>query len=536
MFRRSLLAAFALLFVSIAAAADTKTATVTTGKALSLEYVGREDGQDTWRGVVAETGALLEYDVYPHAAGTLYSLTVDMSRNDPTLRNVPSYTITIDGHACTFAEPQPNMAIADPVKREADRRNRQQRIMCRTRFTWGERPPRRPQSFYEFGTLPRQPEWKPADWSIELGGYGQCASVPTATASGNDRSCHHPNWYGSDEMLRAYADADGNYPVAVREPTAPFAPIARDGFQMGYNDFDFAAYAVEKNVGRKFQLPHATANSVLPWLLFGDLYYKRSLINAGNYAAMYNGGNWPGCASEYRGVFRGLNAMLVATAIDGNEWRKRKIVDTLSFFDERAAAPFGTLGVKGGVPFMITTKDGRTFINYWMANFAFYTIDLAGRLGYPQGQAYLKALMDFQEQLSPANVGVYSPYWLQLKDTSKPIEPSNLFATGESGAQSTNDREAELYVVGEIMRRHGRKPPRPLADLMHDAGNYSMRNFAAFFIADSTRPPKPKFVFDGTTFDTVDAARDAARAGIGRNLEGWDGSASFEATIKIDRK
>lgn len=554
MFRRSLLAAFALLFAAAVASADTKTATVTAGKPVDLEFAGVEDGQTTYRGVWPDNGALLEYDVYPHSDGTLYSLTVDLSRNDPTLRNIDGYRIEVDGHVCEFPK-----AVRIAGEPEQEYRSRMQRIMCRTRFAWGDIPPKRPQTFYQFAPAPRPVVWAPADWAIEPGGYGKLASLPPATAAGYDRSCHLPNWVtgtNSDQMIRAYADADGNYAVAVREPTAPYTPIARDGFQMGYNAFSFAAYKFETAIGRKFQLPHATANSVIAWLVYGDLYYKRSLINFGNFAAMHNGIAWPAAGQEYRGIWRGMNQMLVATAIDNNPWRRAKIIQTLEYFDRCAAEPFGSIPKKpGGVPFMITTKGDKTFINYWMASFAFYTIDLAERMGYTQGQAYLKALMDYQAQLGPSNVGVYSPYWLAMRDPTKPLELSNLYATGESGVQSTNDREAECYVMGEIMRRHGRRPPRPLDGLMREESMHPIRKNAAFFISDPSRP-KPRYVVtvigrngDGSASTAVketDQWGDVPalmKAGVQDEFDKWEAlqvlspnTKAWEANIKVDVK
>src|SRR4051794_36996190 len=108
--------AILLSLASVARAAD-KTATLNGDTTVNLEYVGKEDGQDTYRGL-CNNGALLEYDIYPHARGTLYSLTVDLSRNDPKLRNIPAYVIDIEGHRCEFREPKPDMKIADSVKRE----------------------------------------------------------------------------------------------------------------------------------------------------------------------------------------------------------------------------------------------------------------------------------------------------------------------------------------------------------------------------------------------------------------------------------
>lgn len=440
----------------------------------TMQDFGTIDGQ-TYCGIMLG-GLVFEYDVWEHAEGTLLSLTVDNSRNDPSLKPV-FYKGDVDGLKFELITP------AQP-------------IMSRLRFTWGAAPPRRRQTFFEFAPLPKAPIWSASDWTISRGVHGPRTTPMTNTGSGCDRSCDVPNWYGSDEMVRAYGDAEGLFPVAVREATAPYYPIGRDGFQMGYNLFDHAAYrAGQTSIGMKFQLPHAVNSSVLAWELFGDAFYRRSVLNLGRYAAMYNGGNWSifndktktVAFSETRGLGRGLNLMLHAWRIDKTLLLYDRITACLKALDQLAGDPMS-------IPFLtqVDPANGKRFVQYWQMSFLFYALDLAIRTGIVDqaggvGRAYLESAMDFQDKLT-ARGQTPVPYRAYIRDPTKPSDVSNWEPL------LTDNRESDCFIIGEIMRRHGRRPPRPLETLMQDQSLYPIRNNAAHFIYDSTRPKRePKY-------------------------------------------
>lgn len=462
-----------------------------------LDQIAEEDitnVQTRYQGAIGEI--LFQYDSWGYGS----SLCIDNGLNVLTAKNC-FYSGTVDGYPFNFPKPVDNDL------------SKMHRVMCRQRFTWEASLPERPTNFWQFADLPRRPNWSSTDYATIIpGGYGVLATNPTDTGTGEDRSCHHPNWYMDKTLLRMYADADGCQPTSNRWADSTFSMIASDGYVSGYNSFSNASWrAGNTAIGRKFQLPHAIGNSDLAYEMWGDLYYRDSILLTGNYAAMYNGGNWsdwsnlktkPQCASELRGIGRGLIRMISATRLDDNEWRKAKIVNTINSFDSRASDLFS-------VPFaykldMAPIKNGQPnpwygyyYVPYWEMSFVAYAIDYAIKCGFVKSSAYLDVLMDFQEQLSPSTVGAFMPYWLYVRDKTGLPTLDNLVANNQA-----NDREAELYVMGEILRRHGRTPTRPLDSLMLDESTYPIKNHAAFFIADSTRPEKKGYYITSDGVET----------------------------------
>ena len=449
-----------------------------------MDHQGVLGMSECWNAMVG--GVVFEFDTLQHDEGVSFSLTADNSRNDPTLRPV-IYKGDVDGM---------------PFEHKLFERIPAQPIMTRLRFTWGAAPPRRRQTFFEFAPLPKLPAWSPADWTISRGLHGPLTTPMTDTGSGEDRSCDVPNWYGSDEMVRAYGDAEGLFPVAVREAVAPYAPIGRDGFQTGYNAFSHAAYkAGQTAIGMKFQLPHAVNASVLAYELFGDAFYYRSVMNLGRYAAMYNGGNWGDFSakqqvvafSETRGLGRGLNLMLHAWRLDKTLFLYDRITACLRALDRIAGDPMSIPAMVADELDKVTKKPtGRKFVQYWQMSFIFYALDLAIRTGIVDqaggvGMAYLEAAMDFQERLT-ARGETPVPYRAFLIDPAKSASDLSNWEP-----LLTDNRESDCFIIGEIMRRHGRRPPVPLERLMQDQSLYPIRNNAAHFIYDSTRPKRAQF-------------------------------------------
>jgi hypothetical protein len=351
------------------------------------------------------------------------------------------------------------------------------RYLCGIRRTWGTLP-RCCETQTMFGLERAEVDW-PIESIAPLGlgqlltpGYLQSGARPML-------SVDHVNWVHDRPTRRRYSDAAIHLPLHAVEFAEPFAPIAKDGFAMGFNNFSAAGAKMAAIGGTKVNFSHVSSLTMWDALTCPSRYAIDETVAWGNAAVMQE--FWT--QGEVRKQARALVAAIHGWCWSGSPFLESKIKERLAAWESRADDLFSIPG--GRKQASADSNAGKAnprveswYVPLWEFAYLAYAVDYAIRVGLIDRSEYLRKLLAFFGALAPL-----CPYWLYLSGKVRAEEDMAFIVDNNAGV-----REAEAYVIGWLMNRHGMTSPWNLSALMDDPSTYPPSQHIGFHLAE----PEPR--------------------------------------------